>query len=107
MPRGTSSGDGLANKTVLSQHRNPRLSPPARLFTYIQIRRLFDWRSDCLLSIQRMEDRNESRLQGRPLRAQTVWFLLDAMRLEEIGSRNQCRRDFFMCGKLIALSITF
>ena len=38
---------------------------------------------------------------------QTVWFLLDIIRLDETGSRNQRRRDFVICEKLNALTVTF
>ena len=38
---------------------------------------------------------------------QTVWFLVEAMRLDENGSWNQRRRDFFICGKFIELIVTF
>jgi hypothetical protein len=63
MPRGTSSGDGLADKTVPLEHRHRRASLPARLFTYVQALRLPGWLDYGLLLVPQEERRNQFSFQ--------------------------------------------
>lgn len=90
---------------VQLQHGDHRLPRPVRLFTCVQIPRLSGVRADCLLSNEKNANPMIS-TEGR-CAAQTVWFLLEVIGLEEKGWSSHCARDFFIRGKFIALTVAF